>query len=128
MREFHRRHRDHASLSLVDCRAITPIAYSHLAPTSRPREGMAGYPFTPMMYEPAELEEKVVIKVFWSWRRVGVPRGWREVLKAKEREYEEARGGSGQGAAQMGGRRAGKGKGWWKKDDPYDDRAGCVVQ
>jgi F-box/leucine-rich repeat protein 2/20 len=81
-----------------------------------------------MAYEPTELEQKVVIKVFWSWRRVGVSRGWREALKDKEREHADNEGGESTAFANRTRGRAGKGKGWWKKDDPYDDRAGCVVQ
>jgi len=81
-----------------------------------------------MTYEPAELEQKVVIKVFWSWRRVGVAKGWRETLKDREREHTDARAGLSPGSSGTGGAKSGKGKGWWKKDDPFDDRAGCVVQ
>lgn len=32
-----------------------------------------------------ELEDKAVLKSFWSWRRVGVPKGWREALVDAEK-------------------------------------------
>jgi hypothetical protein len=79
-----------------------------------------------MVYEPHEIQEKVVIKVFWSWRRVAVAKGWRDMLAAKEKEL--ARPGE---AGTSTGQRAmarGRGKGWRKKDESYDDRGLCVVQ
>lgn len=137
-----------ASLNLVDCRSITPLAYSALAPTTRPRRAVGGYEGVPFVYDaglspvssnaridrlsrPAavprstsglrptaahdqgsdltddeddmadddedsdaetdcvlagEYAPKPVLKTFWSWRRVGVPRGWKEELARAERE------------------------------------------
>lgn len=130
MREFYRRHAHNASISLVDCRAITPVSYSHISSSSRPRDGFTGYPAIPMGYDEGELDDRVIVKVFWSWRRVGVAKGWRETLRDKEREYAESRASS--ASASPGTRtpvgRGGRGKGWWKNDETFDDRAGCVVQ
>lgn len=132
MREFYRRHARDASISLVDCRAITPVSYSHLSSSSRPRDGFSGYDAVPMGYTDGELDDRVVIKVFWSWRRVGVAKGWRETLKDKEREIAESRAGSGSSSGAAGANtptgRGARSKGWWKNDETYDDRAGCVVQ
>lgn len=84
-----------------------------------------------MGYHEGEIDKRVVIKVFWSWRRVGVVKGWREVLRDKEKEHAEhsARGGSGNAGTRAPAGRGGRKRGWWKNDEPFDDdRAGCVVQ
>ena len=84
-----------------------------------------------MGYHEGEMDNRVVIKVFWSWRRVAVVKGWREVLRDKEKEHAEyrARGGSDNAGIRTPSGRGGKKRGWWKNDEAFDDdRAGCVVQ
>lgn len=83
-----------------------------------------------MGYEPGELDDRVIIKVFWSWRRVGVAKGWRETLKEKERDHAELRAGHGSGSigSHNPSGRTGRGRGWWNNDETFDDRAACVVQ
>jgi F-box/leucine-rich repeat protein 2/20 len=127
IREFQYRHPEDAQLSLIDCRAISAADYLRVAGISRPRDGFTGYAAIPMGYSPSDLQKKVVIKAFWSWRRVEIARGWRETLVEKERELAQ----SGTEAGMVGGqkgRRLGRGKGWRRKDDSYDAKGLCVVQ
>jgi hypothetical protein len=80
-----------------------------------------------MGYSPSDLQKKVVVQAFWSWRRVEIARGWRETLAEKERELAQ----SGTEAGLIGGQKGGKlgrGKGWRRKDDSYDAKGLCVVQ
>ena len=128
MREFMRRRSSpEASLSLIDCRAITPAAYSTLAPSTRPRAGFGGWPATVFNYEDVEMpeSEKTVLKAFWSWKRVGVPKGWREVrANAQERPAFGSTGmeyGKGRWAGARNRRNS-----WWREDEA-DYRAGCVI-
>lgn len=135
MREFMRRRSNQAALSLIDCRAITPTAYSQLAAATRPREGWTDYAAVPMRYEDGDHADKAVLKTFWSWRRVGVGKGWRETLEDYERE--RRKGGqievNGHGSAGAGwGSEPVRWKrrpSWWTADQAVvDERAGCVVQ
>lgn len=64
-------------LNIQDCRAITSAAYFHLAAGTRPREAWEGSEALPFEYVEKE-KEGMILKSFWSWRRVGVPPGWRE--------------------------------------------------
>ncbi|ODO11219.1 hypothetical protein I350_01823 [Cryptococcus amylolentus CBS 6273] len=133
-------------LSLIDCRSITSQAYAPLSPRTRPRQGWPGWQAVPFGYDPNgdEMEEeKVVLKTFWSWRRVAVPKGWREVIKEAERvaEVEERKmkdvgaGAVDEGSAgarsipdarakesvsRMKMRRS-------KSEGLYDERVGCVI-
>jgi hypothetical protein len=84
-----------------------------------------------MAYGTLDLYEMVVIKAFWSWKRVAIPKGWRDTLKEKERELAQADRDliSGAGASEQKALgKAGRGKGWRKKDDQYDAQGLCVVQ
>lgn len=80
-----------------------------------------------MAYSEIDMHQKVVIKAFWSWRRVTVPRGWRETLAEKERELAQSGTDAGMAGGQKGGR-AGRGRGWRRKDDEYDAKGLCVIQ
>ena len=128
MREFQRHHPDDGKLSLVDCRMISAADYLRVAGVSRPREGFSGYAAVPMGYSPLETHEMVTIKAFWSWRRVVIPRGWRETLAEKERELAEPDGQIGSASGRQGGGRVGRGRGWRRKDDSYDAKGLCLVQ
>ena len=123
-----RRDSPQSSLSLIDCRAITPAAYSSLAPSTRPRAGYTGWSATPFMYEEAEQEEsgRTILKTFWSWKRVGIPKGWREVRGNAERGMEGAL--SHHDAVRSGKWPVARGRrGSWWRDDEMDERAGCVI-
>lgn len=128
IREFQRSHPEDGKLSLIDCRAISAADYLRVAGVSRPREGFTEYAAIPMGYSPVDLQEKVVIKTFWSWRRVSVARGWRETLAEKERELAESGADIDTVSGQQGGGRAGRSRGWRRKDDSYDAKGLCVVQ
>ncbi|EIW66973.1 hypothetical protein M231_03927 [Tremella mesenterica] len=130
MREFLRQRppSPRISLSLVDCRAITPSAYSSLAPISRSRRGFTGHAASVFAYD-AELVDKPVLKTFWSWRRVGVPRVWRDEREAAGRVLGSGTSsGAGDGGETERRRTRGKRK-WWKAEEDWDDtgRGGCVV-
>ena len=116
---------------MTDCRAITAVEYLKVAGTSRPRDGFPGYAAIPMAYGSLDLQDLSIIKTFWSWRRVAIPKGWRETLKEKERELgqteRESRSSAGAGAQKVVVK-GGRGKGWRKKDDQYDAQGLCVVQ
>jgi hypothetical protein len=127
IREFQYRHPEDGKLSLIDCRAISAADYLRVAGISRPRDGFTGYAAIPMGYSPSDLQKKVVIKAFWSWRRVEIARGWRETLAEKERELAQSSTEAGLVGGQKGGR-LGRGKGWRRKDDSYDAKGLCVVQ
>ncbi|TYJ51931.1 hypothetical protein B9479_007470 [Cryptococcus floricola] len=137
-------------LSLIDCRSITSQAYAPLSPLTRPRQGWPGWQAVPFVYDPNgdgdEMEgEKVVLKTFWSWRRVAVPKGWREVREEGERVAgveERKMKGVGVGAGAVDGARAGarpipnaRAKESVsmmkmrrsKSDGLYDERVGCVI-
>lgn len=125
--EFHHHHPEDGKLSLIDCRAISAADYLRVAGISRPRDGFTGYSAIPMGYSPSDIQEKAVIKAFWSWRRVEIARGWKETLAAKERELAQAGTEAGTAGGQKGGR-LGRGKGWRRKDESYDAKGLCVVQ
>ncbi|WVO18220.1 hypothetical protein L204_105927 [Cryptococcus depauperatus] len=79
-------------LSLIDCRAITSSAYSLISPSTRARAGWRGWESVPFGYDKdTELAPdqgmKIVLKTFWSWRRVVVPKGWKEMRNEAERLY-----------------------------------------
>jgi hypothetical protein len=118
IREFQYRHPENGRLSLIDCRAISAADYLRVAGVSRPRDGFTGYAAIPMGYSPSDLQKKVVIKAFWSWR---------ETLAEKERELAQSGTEAGVVGGQKGGR-AGRGRGWRRKDDSYDAKGLCVVQ
>ena len=130
MREFLRRRPATAQLSLIDCRAITPASYSTLAPTTRPRIGQTGYPFVPFGYESevnGEMESRAVLKTFWSWRRVAVPKGWKEMLSDAEKgKVEVDDHGVSSMARPVEVRRKSS---WWNERDEDDKAAlaGCIV-
>ncbi len=130
MREFIRRRPATAHLSVIDCRAITPAAYSPLAPSTRPREGWSGYPAVPFGYDSqanGEMEGKAVLKTFWSWRRVGVPKGWKEALTDSERGSKGIEGDNdGRAKARAEGpTRRGT---WWMAEEGDDaGGSGCLI-
>jgi F-box/leucine-rich repeat protein 2/20 len=146
MREFHhRRLGPSASISLVDCRAVSPAAYFDLASSSRPRMGFTGHAAVPFGYELSEtgMSGRGVVKTFWSWKRVAPPKLWREALV----DAEDQTGGGKEGSAESrrssntawSGVNAGEGQGgggvrgmrrrgsWWNGDRDEDDDRGCVV-
>ena len=115
MRGFLHRRGDSAAINLVDCRAITASAYSALAPTTRSRNSWTGFAAVPFGYD-TEIFDKPVLKTFWSWRRVAVPRDWRDARQAGESKKDEP----------VAGNSRGKRK-WWKAEEDWDDRAGCLI-
>ncbi|WVQ72165.1 hypothetical protein IAR50_001710 [Cryptococcus sp. DSM 104548] len=90
MRTFSRRTSTSSSplrrLSLIDCRSITSQGYAPLSPHTRPRQGWEGWQALPFEYDANgdEMCEKLVLKTFWSWRRVAAPKGWRETRADSE--------------------------------------------
>ncbi|ODN80078.1 hypothetical protein L198_07888 [Cryptococcus wingfieldii CBS 7118] len=142
-------------LSLIDCPSITSQAYAPLSPRTRPRQGWPGWQAVPFGYDPTGhgdgdemADEKVVLKTFWSWRRVAAPKGWREVRKEAERvervaEVEERKmkdvgAGAGAGDGESAGARpipnarAKESVSRMKmrgseSDGLYDERVGCVI-
>ncbi|KAK8843493.1 hypothetical protein IAR55_007153 [Kwoniella newhampshirensis] len=137
MRDFLRRRSSaDASLSLIDCRAITPAAYSSIAASSRARHGWTGWSAVPFSYnEETELDNRPVMKTFWSWKRVVIPRGWQETREEAERESgkkEECcdnENKDGEDDLKVTKRRpaAGRRGSWWRNEEEFDDRAGCIV-
>ncbi|ORX38984.1 hypothetical protein BD324DRAFT_302513 [Kockovaella imperatae] len=133
MREFiRRRDSPHSSLSLVDCRAVvTPAAYSSLATSTRPRAGFTGWAASVFAYEESEMLDsgKTVLKTFWSWKRVVIPAGWRDVRASAERGVQtnssssERLSGSESRPSALRRRRGS----WWRDEDLGDDRSGCVI-
>lgn len=115
MRAFLNRRGHSAAINLVDCRAITTSAYSVLAPTTRSRNAWTGFAATPFGYE-EDTVDKPVLKTFWSWRRVAVPRDWRDARQAGEIKKDEP----------VASNSRGKRK-WWKTEEDWDDRGGCVI-
>jgi hypothetical protein len=81
-----------------------------------------------MGYSELDLHDTTVIKAFWSWRRVGIARGWRMTLAEKERELAQSGTEAALTGGQQGGGRVGRGRGWRRKDDSYDAKGLCVVQ
>ena len=144
MREFLRRRASgSASLSLIDCRAISATAYTPLASSTRPRTAWSGYPSTPFAYHSSasghqtpttdgevsallggEYADKPVLKTFWSWRRVGVPKPWREALVDAERnESISARIMRAEGGLSVRGSE--RKKRWWGREEEED--RGCII-
>lgn len=127
MRDFLRRRSATAQLSVIDCRAITLAAYSSLAPSTRPRKGWSSYASVPFGYDSqvnGEMEGKAVLKTFWSWRRVRVPKGWREALGGAQwgaRENDSLRDA---GKNRVDGVRR---RGSWRTGEEGEEGAGCVV-
>ena len=133
MREFFNRRPHTARLSLIDCRAITPAAYSSRASSTRPRAGKSGYDAVPFSYGSEEMEGKAVLKTFWSWRRVGVPKGWRDALTDADRpavatgdQREANRGGDGGGAKRVRAEGARIRGNWWV-GEPDEESGRCVI-
>ncbi|WVQ81628.1 hypothetical protein IAT38_003752 [Cryptococcus sp. DSM 104549] len=137
LREFHLHSSPDSSLSLIDCRSITQHAYSSLSPSTRPRSGWTGWAAAPFGYDKdVEMGGLPVVKTFFSWRRVVVPKEWREARAEAERIVEEERNAGEEEEAEdpgvgdrkkrpkLGRERRGT---WWRSDDDFDDRAGCVV-
>jgi F-box/leucine-rich repeat protein 2/20 len=115
-----RRDSPDSSLNLTDCRFVTPIAYNTLASATKPRNGWSGWVATPFGYVASEVARgKGVLKTFWSWRRVAVPRVWEEMRAASQN-----------GAVEVNEQRPvlykRRRNSWWREQDPLDDR-GCVV-
>jgi len=72
------------------------------------------------------MEGKAVLKTFWSWRRVGVPKGWREALADAERGVAPSKGEDtvwGRGVRPGVVRRRGS---WWTGEGE-EERTNCVV-
>ena len=134
MREFMRR-RDGpgSSLSLVDCRAITPAAYSALAPMTRPRIGYDGWSAVPFSYGAAEMPGpgRPVLKTFWSWKRVGIPKVWKDARHDAENglrpEGNVKVASESSKMADRNGRRSRRGS-WWRDEEGFgEERAGCLI-
>ena len=75
-----------------------------------------------------EREGKAVLKTFWSWRRVGVPKAWRESLadigRDDEPETVGVDAGLGESKRPQGMKRRGS---RWAGENGEEDRAGCIV-
>ncbi|ORY29110.1 hypothetical protein BCR39DRAFT_176746 [Naematelia encephala] len=113
MRDFLRRRSAPASINMVDCRNIDSAEYNSIAHSTRPREGWQGYNATPFGYGEGDLAHQVVVKTYWSWRRVGVPKGWRESLADADKDPSGIAVGSGRSTS---ARRAvmRRGASWWR--------------
>jgi hypothetical protein len=104
------------------------------------------------------LRTDTVLKTFWSWKRVGVAKPWKQMLREADLAATRRAPGAADGNVSMnakkrsrednkrrgedledGSRRytgsRGRRRSWWKAgednddgDDDGDDRAGCVVQ
>jgi hypothetical protein len=72
-----------------------------------------------------------VLKTFFSWRRVGVPPGWREALRAAEQgedeEVQEPDRARKRIAMMRSASGSGRRGGWWRADDEFDERSSCAI-
>nr|KIR82944.1 hypothetical protein I308_06775 [Cryptococcus tetragattii IND107] len=87
MREFLRRRAYPCSrLSIIDCHNITQSAYAEIAASTRARQGWKGWAAVPFGYDnDVEMAERMVLKTFWGWKRVVVPKGWTEMRNEAEK-------------------------------------------
>ncbi|OXG10617.1 hypothetical protein C366_06628 [Cryptococcus neoformans Tu401-1] len=127
MREF-LRHSSHpcSRLSIIDCHNVTSTAYTEIAASTRARQGWEGWAAVPFGYDKdVEMAEKMVLKTFWGWKRVVVPKGWVEMRNEAEtmesrkrarREQEEQDACGSAGESSVGSKWKGKGKGKAKGD------------
>ncbi len=133
MREFcRRRSQASADISLIDCRAVTQMAYLSVSQSTRPRRGWTGYEAHPFHYskDGTEYANIPVVKAFWSWKRVIVPRGWREMRE--DFGAKESLPAAGLGDGKTTPKRRGSGASWWRppEDAPVnveDERGSCRI-